>query len=187
MNGLSPLLNEVAREVVDLSDCGDGVILVDGHFLMDKIHMDDAAEALVLDKDEVPLFEYYATELRQLLDAGWTVVVVLDGATPPGKQRTSPERSEHRETAERSCKEARLRREPRAHVRHWATKPVTFNSLVTTKIAKRLSRAIQGIDCYIFPFETCTRCFDDPLGLHFEGQKGCMNLSGSTNFVFTYI
>ena len=56
VNGLSPLLKEVAGEVVDLSDCGDGVILVDGHFLMHKMaHMDDAAEALVLDKDEVRL------------------------------------------------------------------------------------------------------------------------------------
>ena len=151
---LSPLLEGDAREVVDLRDCCDCVVLVDRHFLMHKVvHMDDAAEALVLDKVEVPLFENCATELWQLINAGCIVVAVFDGTAPPGKQRISQEKSEHRETAKRSFKEAPLRREPRAHVRHWATKAVSFNSLVTAKIAKRLSGAIQGIDYYISLFE----------------------------------
>ena len=54
----------------------------------------------------------------------------LDRAAPPGKQRTSQERGFSR----RFCKKARLRREPRAHVPHWATKAVCSSSSVTAKI-----------------------------------------------------
>ena len=154
VHGLSPLLKEVARGVVHLSDCDDGVVLVDGHFLMHTtVHTDDAAKTFVLDNGEVPLFEHCAAELRSLVHAGWTIVVVFDGATPPGKQRTPQEISEHRETAKRSYKQARLRHEPRAYVRHWATRAVSFSSSVTARIAKRLRRVIQRVDCYISPFE----------------------------------
>ena len=80
MHGLSALLKEVAREVVDLRDCcDDGVVPVDGHFLVHSVvATDDGAEALVLENDEVPLFEYFAAELRPLVCVGWTNFVVFD-------------------------------------------------------------------------------------------------------------
>lgn len=40
--GLSPLLKEVAREVVDRSDGDDGAVLVEGHCPMHKIVETDA-------------------------------------------------------------------------------------------------------------------------------------------------
>ena len=43
-----------------------------------------------------------------------------------------------------SCKEARLRRGPRAHVPHWATKTVCFSSSVTAIIAKAFQPCHRG-------------------------------------------
>ena len=61
---------------------------------------------------------------------------MLDGAAPPGKQRPPQERSDHMEKEKRSCKEARLRREPRVNVPRRATKAACFSSSVTATIAK---------------------------------------------------
>lgn len=81
--GLSPLLKGRAREVVNLrACCENGVVLVDGHFLMPKIvHTDDDAVALVSKDDEVPLFEHCAAEPRPFVGGDWTTIVVFDGAT----------------------------------------------------------------------------------------------------------
>lgn len=66
-------LKEVTRETVDLSD-GDGVDFVDGHFLMLKmVFTENAAEALVMDSNEVPLFKNCAAERKVFVDARWTV------------------------------------------------------------------------------------------------------------------
>lgn len=156
VQGLARVLKVVAGEDVDLREGGGGVILVDGHFIMHQTACTGGvAEALVLNEDEVPLFRGVAARLERLVEAGWLVVVVFDGATPPGKLGTSQRRLDNRERALSNCRDAKANLNgtgARAQVQRFARNAVRFSPLVTAKVAKRLAEALR-VQCIIAPFE----------------------------------
>ncbi|CAN0346005.1 unnamed protein product, partial [Scytosiphon promiscuus] len=152
VEGLAGFFKTVATEDVDLSVGGGRGFLVDGHFMMHQAASGRVAAALVLEDDEVPLFEAVSARLERVVEAGWDVVVVFDGATPPGKLGTSQHRSDKREKALRDTQDAHARRLPRAQVERLARGAVRFSSEVTAKVATRLLQSIR-VQCIIAPYE----------------------------------
>ena len=86
------------------------------------------------------------------------------------EQRTSQERLGNMARVKRPCKKARLRREPRAPVPHWATKAVCFSSSVTAIIAKMLQPCHRGRKLLHLPCGSWHTYQNDGNDFHSNGQ-----------------
>ena len=74
-----------------------GTIVYDGHASMHRSASRGAvAVEFVLKGKVTALVLGMLLEMLQFQQAGWDVVVVFDGATPPGEERASSSRSEDR-------------------------------------------------------------------------------------------
>ena len=104
VSGLLSRLKAIASERVNFID-GVGTVIYDGHASMHRAASHGSvAKKFALEGDVRALAMEMLVETRRFEAAGWHVVVVFDGATPPSKARTSKSRSSDRDTALAACR-----------------------------------------------------------------------------------
>ncbi|CAN0314459.1 unnamed protein product, partial [Laminaria digitata] len=138
-------LKHVASERVDLND-GVGTIMFDGHASMHRsAGKDHVAVPLVLNNDVRSLVLDILSEMMRFEKAGWTIVVVFDGATPPSKACTSQSRSGERAKKLEASRalQAKLPVDRRELCR-LAKSAVDFTAPMVAKVSQMLSHSIRG-------------------------------------------
>lgn len=86
---------------IDLTHGGkDSIIIVDGGYLLHKLVCLPGVASAIMDDDNLrPLAAACIKFVHSLEDAGWKVLVLFDGASPPAKAVTAQDRREKRERA----------------------------------------------------------------------------------------
>ena len=110
VTGLTARLKAIASERVDLNH-GVGTIVYNRHASMHRSASSGAVAAeFVLKGNMTALVLGMLPEMLQFEQAEWDVVVVFDGATPPGKERASSSRSGDRAKAMEACRHLQAQR-----------------------------------------------------------------------------
>ena len=153
VTGLTSRLKAIASERVDLNH-GMGTIVYDGHASMHRSASRGAvAVEFVLKGKVTALVLGMLPEMLQVEQAGWDVVVVFDGATPPGKARASSSRSGERTRAMETCRHLQAQRPVnRSELEKHATRAAEFTPTIVARVAQMLRYSLRA-DCITAPFE----------------------------------
>lgn len=161
VKGLLGRLKPVASDRVDLNE-DVGTIIFDGHYCMHRSAAKGSiAVEFALEDNLRPLVIDMLAEMRHFEQAGWFVVVVFDGATPPSKTHTSDTRSGDRATALAACRV--LKEQPRPvddvaqrrailELERRARGAVAFTPVTVAKVSKMLQHSLRAA-CITAPFE----------------------------------
>lgn len=151
--GLLASLKQVASERVDLND-GAGTVIYDGHASMHRsAGKDHVAVPLLLNNDVRELVLDMLVEMMRFEEAGWKIVVIFDGASPPSKACTSEARARERSRKLEACRalQEQLPVDSR-ELGRLAKSAVEFTAPMVAKVSQMLMHSLRA-ECITAPFE----------------------------------
>ena len=147
-DGLLKLAKEGCSVEHDLSHGHGGMIYVDGGNLLHRSLAQKGVAVALMEDNIKPLVKAAAKCLRLFTDAGWRVLPIFDGATPPAKADTSDAR---RKSREENLAKFRAAGSP-AEREKFAKVAVGFSPVIVARVSRWLESRM-GIETITAPYE----------------------------------